>query len=263
MNRIYLVGDSYSIVFLKYFKYIQSKYIKTHILHGDHEINLSIHADYIRKLSTDTDTKTDIKTNDIQNMIKTINSYHPEIMIYNFGQVDVNFLYFYNKIYDIPYDTNIIMDEYVNIIQHQSKNCKKVYVVNILPLFVDDMNELISEFVRLYCKDLHTKFNQKEINKIFDIEKYRKHLYTSNKLLKNKINDASWNAEVVYVDFNKYIYEGTYESLKKNFYIRKVNIDVPPTMSDFHINGSVYMETLLQNNVIPELNEIINSYGSD
>lgn len=260
MDKIYIVGDSYSYGFIKYFKYINSKYIKTHTFYAEYLLNLTQHMGYIRKLNEGNDTSADNKKSSIENIIYTVSTYKPDIMIYNFGQVDVNFSYFYNKVFGVPYNINNIINEYINIIKEHSKTCKKVYVINFLPLFVDTKEDLISEFKRLHIKDLDKRLNQKEINDIFNIEKYRKHLYISNKLLKEKLNNTIWkNIKVIYVNYNKYIYKDNYYTFKDEFYIRKKNRDAVLSITlDFHINASKYLEILLQQKLIPELNNIAN-----
>lgn len=264
MNKIYIVGDSYSYGFLKYFKHTKSKYLKIHTFYAEYILNLSQHFGYIRKLNEGVETSTDSKNSSIENIINTVSTYKPDIMIYNFGQVDINFSYFYNKIYGVPYNINNIINEYINVIKKHSKTCKKVYVINFLPLFVDTKEDLISEFKGLHVKDLDTRCNKRELNDIFNIDKYRTHLYISNKILKKKINNTKWNnMKVIYVDYNKYIYKDNYVTYKDKFYIRKKNRDAKLSITlDFHINASKYLEILIQKNIIPELNNIVNSASS-
>ena len=50
-------------------------------------------------------------------------------MIFNFGQVDINFSYFYNKVYNVPYNVYSIVNEYMRLIKKYSKKCKKIYVI--------------------------------------------------------------------------------------------------------------------------------------
>lgn len=258
MERIFIMGDSYSYGFLEYFNMIELKYIKTHIFYGERDVNINQHMDYINKLNVN-DEYPDIKKRNIENMIYRIDSYDPTIMIYNLGQIDINFLYFYNKLYNIPYDVDKIIDNYMSIIQYYSKKCKKIYIVNILPLFVRNAEQLVAEFVRICDKHLLGKMSESKINKIFDIKKYRQHLYTCNESLRQKINDIKWNVEVVYVDVNKFIYKHKNKSFRNKFYMQRENTnDILSSTLNFHINANVYLETLLKNNIIPELTENIN-----
>lgn len=265
MERIYIIGDSYSNDFLDFFKYIKTKYIKTHIMSDAYDLNFEKQIKYIQKINnSDTDTKSDDIQIYITNLIEDIEEYEPTIMIYNLGNDDFNKLYFYNAMKNIPYDVNNIINDYMNIIQLYSKTCKKAYIVSPLPLFVNDMDDLISEFIRLYGKDLYNSVSKDKINDIFDIDKYRKRLYKSNVLLREKIHNIKIHVNLTYIDFNKHVYNDIYKekyiSYKKNFYIRKEKItNVMLPLFKFHINPSQYLETLLQNNLIPEINNVVNN----
>ena len=268
MERIFIIGDSYSHGFLDFFKYIKTNNIKTHIFYDKYDLNFKQSLETIQKINnSDDDKKLDDIQQHIQKLIKDIEEYKPTIIIFNIGNIDFNQLYFYNAINNIPYDVNNNINDFMNIIRLYTTTCKKAYVVSPLPLFVNDIDVLKSDFLRFYCKDLYNNLSEDQINVIFDIDKYRKQLNKSNDLLRKKIQNINLHTTLTFIDFNKYIINDIKRdnniSYNKAYYIRKekiINTMLP--LFRFHINPSQYMETLLQNNLIPELNNEINNFSN-
>lgn len=255
-QHIYIVGDSYSYGFDIFSKKYTN--ITTHSFFAEYIINILNIDKYIKQVFTygvKNNVNIDIRTYDI--IKQSFIDIKPDVMIFSFGQVDISFSYFYNKVYNVPYNIRTIINEYIRLIKKFSKKCKKTYVINFLPLFVDDTNDLISEYQRIHIKNLYDILDSKQLHDIFNIEKYRRHLYNSNLLLRKAIDKKKWKNEVIFVDANKYIYDGSWKKLKRKFYIesKKKNDDISITL-DFHINAKEYTKCIIKNKLIHELNSI-------
>lgn len=255
--NIYILGDSYSYGFKKHFNKYSN--IQCHVFFAEYIMNINKSKNYIRQVFTnDIKNTVDNKKSTYDIIKQTVDNIKPDIMIFNFGQVDINFSYFYNKVYGVPYNVNSIINEYIRLLKKYSNKCKKIYVINFLPLFVDSKKELIIIFKNLHIKNLHDILTKEKLSDIFDINKYRKHLYNSNYILRHKIKKIKWKNEVIFVDFNRYIYDNNnYKKFRSMFYIQKKdwinNIHIP---IDLHINTKSYIKTILREKLIPELNSI-------
>lgn len=132
-----------------------------------------------------------------------------------------------------------------------------MYVINFLPLFANSWQDISGEFKHLHVNDLYQRLSKKQIRELFDINSYRAHLNMSNKMLKRAITKKQWGKSVVFINFNKHIYDGNNMTYKKEYYLppkkRKGNISIT---LDFHINKNSYFKNI-QKCRIPELNKIL------
>jgi len=251
MDKILIVGDSYSYGFKKY---INNPQVKVLTFFAEYIMNIDNKSNHIRQTFVDEKNK----KNNLVILKETLKSFKPTIIIFNFGQVDINFSYFYNRVFGVPYNIECIINQYMNIIKKYSSKCKKVYVINFLPLFADTWEDLSKEFQIIHVNDLFKKLTKQKIKEIFDIGAYRKHLHMSNKLLCNNIKKRKWKIPVSFLNFNRCVYDGNYMKYKDEYYIqKKKRHDKIHITLDFHINGEAYVKNILKRCRIPELKKIL------
>lgn len=240
MSKILIFGDSYSYAFKHY---NISKDIIAVPFFAEYILNLEFYDKNIRKIFTD--SKNNVKTVNIIN--ETIRKHKNDIktIIFLFGNVDINFSYFYNRVYGVPYNRRCIISSYIKFVKKYTKYCKNVFIINFLPLFVDTTNNLTAEFKQLHIPELFKRLNKNQINEIFNIKKYREHLYNSNKVLKYYLKK---HKNIKFIPFNEHIYKKNKYHFKDKYYIteyKKRHKNISITL-DFHINAKQFLLTFLE-----------------
>ena len=196
---------------------------------------------------------------DILNQIK--NNKKPKCIIFNFGQVDLYFSYYYKKFVE---KKNFIMkssiNNYVEFIKNLNCNdCNKI-IINVYPTTLDD--EYVFKALLKYgiiSEDIMKSIDKSDIKKTSNF-KFRYQMYTK---FNNLLEESCKLNNIKFLNLNKYL-------LNKNNKLKSKFIN-PESKTSIHLLWEPLIEILISNLIecnIPKIYKIniktsLNKYVKD
>ena len=184
--------------------------------------------------------------NDNKNIIKikhNINKYNPNIkcIIFSFGQVDLNFSFYYNLILKHKIiDLKKIIKDYVKVVKELKTNAKKI-IINIYPTALKDEHLLNSLVMYQVIQDSTIdSINKDKFYNYANFKVRKERLIEANRYLKKECIKNN----IRFLDINKHI-------LDENYVVKDKFVD---KLSNYNIH-------ILWEPLIPILINYLNSCG--